>query len=103
MLVFFPQLQYEDRIRELESQLAKCQHPEEGERPHTHSSALQRELDSVRERHKRKVGELEQELERLRKEVMVLKHRETGGLVPWVGWEGGLEGGKFVGNQDYVC
>lgn len=76
------QLQYEERIIEFESQLARCQHPEEGERPHTHSSALQRELDSVRERHKRKVGELEQEIGNLRKEVMVVKHRETGGLLP---------------------
>ena len=74
----YNQLQYEERIKELECQLAKG--PEESERPHTHSAALQRELDSVRERHRRKVDELEREIATLQREGMVLKHRETGAL-----------------------
>lgn len=78
------QFQYEERINALESQLqsqAGHNHLKEGDHPHTHAVALQRELDVVRERHRKKVAELELSCEGLRKEVAALKNKEGGEFV----------------------
>ena len=53
----------------------------EGEHPHTHVSALERELESVRERYKKKLMEAENEADRLRKEEAALRSKETGNQI----------------------
>ena len=50
----------------------------EGDRPHSHASALQKELDRARERHKKEGVELKAEIDRLKKEVQTLKNKEIG-------------------------
>ena len=60
----------------LEKQLAKDSHP------HTHAGALQKELDSVKERSKKTVSDMEKETEKLRKEVTRLKNREQSNESP---------------------
>ncbi|XP_069138215.1 centrosomal protein of 162 kDa-like isoform X2 [Argopecten irradians] len=67
-------VQYEGRIRDLEAQLAIYVRPEDNnlkeyEHPHTHAVALQKELDSVRDRYKAKVAELTEEVSRLNAEI----------------------------------
>ncbi|XP_033740453.1 centrosomal protein of 162 kDa-like isoform X2 [Pecten maximus] len=67
-------VQYEERIRDLEAQLAIYVRPEDNalkeyEHPHTHAVALQKELDSVRDRYKARVAELTEEVSRLNGEI----------------------------------
>ncbi|XP_060069666.1 centrosomal protein of 162 kDa-like [Ylistrum balloti] len=67
-------VQYEERIRDLEAQLAIYVRPEDNalkdyEHPHTHAVALQKELDSVRDRYKAKITELTEEVSRLNAEI----------------------------------
>ncbi|XP_021349232.1 centrosomal protein of 162 kDa-like isoform X2 [Mizuhopecten yessoensis] len=69
--------QYEERIRDLETQLAIYVRPEDNalkdyQHPHTHAVALQRELESVRERYKAKNTELTEEVSRLNTEIAKL-------------------------------
>ncbi|KAJ8315560.1 hypothetical protein KUTeg_007710 [Tegillarca granosa] len=66
--------QYEDRIKDLEIQLAIYKRPDDGalniyEHPHTHAAALQKEMDSMREKYKRQVLELQAEVSRLNLEL----------------------------------
>ena len=53
----------------------------EGEHPHSHMVALQKELDNVRERYKKRIAEFEGETERLRTEISQIKIKETGELL----------------------
>ncbi|XP_064629139.1 centrosomal protein of 162 kDa-like [Lineus longissimus] len=68
--------QYEERINELDEQLKQFTAPTE-HYPHTHSVALQKELETVRERCRRKVAEKEIEVERLNKELTSLKNKAS--------------------------
>ncbi len=77
------QMQFEEREAELEARLSKYERPgdrnmKEGEHPHTHVSALEKELDAVKERYKRTLAEKDNEAERLREEVAGLKSKEAG-------------------------
>ncbi|XP_071136252.1 centrosomal protein of 162 kDa-like [Mytilus edulis] len=67
-------LQYEDRIKDLEAQLHLYKRPDDNslkeyDHPHTSTLAVQRELDSVRERYKKQVAELQTELNNLNNEL----------------------------------
>ena len=72
------QFQYEERIQSLEDQLQSVQGLKEGGHPHTHASALQRELDSVRDRHKKRQTELEAELAGVKLELSAAKRKDSG-------------------------
>ena len=81
-MFLFLQFTYEERIEDLENRLGKYERPgdnklKEGEHPHSHLGALQKELDAVRERHKKRVAELEHELEQLKNENQTLKTKEA--------------------------
>ncbi len=76
-------MQFEERQEELETRLLKYERPgdqklKEGEHPHSHLTAIQKELDSVRERYKKRLAEAELEADRLRKEITTLKSKEAG-------------------------
>ena len=78
-------MQYEERIESLEKQLSHDQRPDdrklkEGEQPHTHVSALQRQLDSVKDRHKKKLAEMEMEMEKVKRELVTSRSKENGQL-----------------------
>ena len=67
----------------MEEQLAKYYRPEdqklkEYEHPHTHTLALQRELDSTRERYKKQITQLESQVENLLKELQKMHSKESG-------------------------
>ncbi|XP_013389121.1 centrosomal protein of 162 kDa [Lingula anatina] len=71
--------QYEERIHDLEDQLYKYKAADASElraHPHTSTVALHKELDAVKDRHKKTVAELEAEIERLKKELTTLKNKE---------------------------
>ena len=73
------QMQFEDHIAELESKLSQYEH--EGcqmVRPHTSMSALEKELDSVRERYKKRISELETEQQLLQKQLQQEKGKSAG-------------------------
>ena len=66
----------------MEERLSKYERPgdthlKEGQRPHSSASALQRELESVRERSKKELSDLKQEIERLRKDNAALRSKES--------------------------
>lgn len=71
-------MQYEDRIKELEFQLSIYQGQADHQHPHTHSVALERELESVRERYKQQVKELQAENDRLNIEMAKTKKTAEG-------------------------
>ena len=76
-------MQFEERQTELEERLLKYERPgdrnlKEGERPHTHVGALEKELESVKERYKKRLAEAENEADRLRREIATLRSKETG-------------------------
>lgn len=50
----------------------------DGDRPHSHATALQRELESVKERKKKREAELESELNIIKTELANLKNKQTG-------------------------
>ena len=50
----------------------------DGEHPHTHVGALEKELESVRERYRKRLAEAENETDKLRKEILSLKSKEAG-------------------------
>ncbi|XP_053396479.1 centrosomal protein of 162 kDa-like isoform X2 [Mercenaria mercenaria] len=62
-------LQFEERIKELELQLSIYQGQTDHVHPHTHSVALERELESIRERYKHQVKDLQAEIDRLAAEL----------------------------------
>lgn len=74
------QLQFEDRIKELELQLSIYQGQADHVHPHTHALALERELESVRERYKHQVKELQSEIDRLSAELTKSKKSSEGVL-----------------------
>lgn len=51
------------------------------EHPHTHALALERELESTRERCKRQVAELNAEVEQLTAELMKIKKQYESGFL----------------------
>ncbi|KAH9519419.1 hypothetical protein Btru_075490 [Bulinus truncatus] len=65
-------LQFEERIADLERQLLYCQLSGEGfkERPHSHAIALERELESVKDRCRKQVMEMQAEVDRLTAELI---------------------------------
>ena len=70
------QLQYEERIQSLEQQLSHDQLSHD--HPHTHAVALQRELESTKERYKKRTAELEAELDKVKCELVSARNRESG-------------------------
>ncbi|KAL5010793.1 hypothetical protein ScPMuIL_013098 [Solemya velum] len=71
-------VQFEDRIHDLEHQLSIYKRPDDldlkgYQHPHTHAMALERELDSMRERHNGQVAELTADLTRLTSELNKLR------------------------------
>jgi hypothetical protein len=53
----------------------------EGEQPHTHVSSIQRQLDSVKDRHKKKLAEMEAEIDKLKRELVTAKTKENGTVI----------------------
>lgn len=72
------QLQFEERIKELEFQLSIYQGQADHVHPHTHSVALERELESVRERYKQQVKDLQTERDKLTAEQAKTKKTAEG-------------------------
>ena len=77
------QFQYEERIEDLERKLLQYERPgdndlKEGERPHSHAVAIQRELDAVKGRQKKRVAEMEAEIQGYKKELDTLKAKQIG-------------------------
>ena len=62
----------------MESQLRLYKRQTEGayEHPHTHAVALERELDSTRERYKKQVNELNNQVEKLTVEISKLRKQQ---------------------------
>ena len=77
------QLQYEERIKDLELQLAIYQGQTDHVHPHTHAVALERELESVRERYKQQIKDLQAEADRLTNELSKTKKSHEG-IVNWI-------------------
>ncbi|XP_056015434.1 centrosomal protein of 162 kDa-like isoform X3 [Ostrea edulis] len=76
-------LKYEERIGDLETQLAAYHRPDDMnlksyEHPHTHAVALQQELDAARERYKKQVVDLEGQISQLTAQLQkVQKNQEV--------------------------
>ncbi|XP_052811094.1 centrosomal protein of 162 kDa-like isoform X2 [Mya arenaria] len=70
-------VQYEERIKELEIQLSIYQGQADHVHPHTHSVALERELESVRERYKQQIRDLQTEVDRLIAEASKAKKSDA--------------------------
>jgi len=84
MQIFAFQMRYEERMQTLESANLQLQRTIDeltlSSHPHTNHTAMQRELDSVRDRYRKQVGELEQTISSLRQELLSHRtHRELGG------------------------
>lgn len=67
-------LKFEERIHDLETQLAAYQRPDDQnlksyEHPHTHTVALQQELDATRDRYKKQVADLEEQVSQLNSQL----------------------------------
>jgi Skp family chaperone for outer membrane proteins len=71
------QMRYEERVQALEVANLQLQRTVDeltfSSHPHTNHTAIQRELDSVRERHKKQVAEMEQTISALRQEMQLLR------------------------------
>lgn len=64
------QVRYEDRINSLESQVDQYETGRQSQsRPHTSVTALQKELDGVRERNRNQLQEMEKENKDLRRRL----------------------------------
>ena len=77
------QIQYEERIRDLEAQLHLYRRPDDNslkeyDHPHTSTLAVQRELDSVRDKYKKQVTELQAEITKLNNELNKTKTSQEG-------------------------
>ncbi|WAR06759.1 CE162-like protein [Mya arenaria] len=83
-------VQYEERIKELEIQLSIYQGQADHVHPHTHSVALERELESVRERYKQQIRDLQTEVDRLIAEAS--KAKKSDGKRGKLGARGGNKG-----------
>lgn len=75
-------MRYEERMQTLESANLQLQRTVDeltfSSHPHTNHTAMQRELDSVRDRYRKQVSELEQTINTLRQELH-RSHRDFGG------------------------
>jgi len=75
-------LRYEERIQELETQNVRLQRDVDeltsSSRPHSNQLAVQRELDSIKERHQKQVLDLEQTINGLRQQLLRLRAKELG-------------------------
>ena len=72
------QFQFEERVADLEAQLRLFKRQGDGdikpyEHPHTHAIALERELDSTRERYKKQITELTTQVDKLTGELTKLR------------------------------
>ena len=76
--LYLLQLQYEERIKDLELQLSIYQGQMDHVHPHTHAVALERELESVRERYKQQIKDLQAEVDRLTAEASKSKKVHEG-------------------------
>ncbi|XP_070189405.1 centrosomal protein of 162 kDa-like [Littorina saxatilis] len=77
--------QFEERVADLESQLRLYKRQEPGdmkpyEHPHTHAIALERELDSTRERYKKQLNDLTTQVDKLTAELTKIKKQQDNGL-----------------------
>ena len=75
------QFQFEERVADLEAQLRLYKRQGDGdvkpyEHPHTHAIALERELDSMRERYKKQIAELTTQVEKLTGELTKLRKQQ---------------------------
>ena len=68
---------YEQRIDELESQLTSGQRSESNR--HTTVSALEKDLQSAREQHRKRQHELQTVIDGMNQEITKLKHHKAGG------------------------
>jgi predicted nucleic acid-binding Zn-ribbon protein len=76
-------LKYEERISDLETQLAAYHRPDDQnlksyEHPHTHAVALQQELDAARERYKKQVADLEGQITQLNAQLQKAQKIQEG-------------------------
>jgi len=77
-------LRYEERIQELETRNVRLQRDVDvdeltsSSRPHSNQLAVQRELDSIKERHQKQVVDLEQTINGLRQQLLRLRAKELG-------------------------
>ncbi|KAK6170319.1 hypothetical protein SNE40_018734 [Patella caerulea] len=71
-------MQFEERIYDLESQLSRFIENPGDPHPHTHVGALQKELDSTRDRYKKQIAELQSQILQLQTELQ--KSQKTNGL-----------------------
>ena len=81
--LYLLQLQYEERIKDLELQLSIYQGQMDHVHPHTHAVALERELESVRERYKQQIKDLQAEVDRLTNEANKSKKVHEGKPYQW--------------------
>lgn len=85
MLYLSFQLQFEERIADLERQLSLYQQLGQDvifkEHPFSHAQALEKELNSVRERCKKQVSEMQAEVERVTAELNKVKKNQESKLV----------------------
>lgn len=73
-VILFLQFQYEEQIEKLEQQVRQFQQKSSlGDHPYSHRLALEKELESVRERHRNETAELQVQLEQLQTTVDKLK------------------------------
>ncbi|XP_074662384.1 centrosomal protein of 162 kDa-like [Tubulanus polymorphus] len=75
--------QYDERINELEEQLSRfttTRSSSGDSRPFTHTTALQKELDTVRERSRKKLAEKDSIIERLNKDLSMAKNKATANM-----------------------
>lgn len=76
-------LKFEERIHDLETQLAAYQRPDDQnlksyEHPHTHTVALQQELDATRDRYKKQVADLEEQVSQLNSQLQQAHRNQEG-------------------------
>ncbi|KAK3091654.1 hypothetical protein FSP39_021588 [Pinctada imbricata] len=74
-------IQFEDRIKDLETQLAIYRRSDDNslkdyDHPHTHAVALQREMDTMRDKYKKQVADLQGQVNSLTSELTKVKNTQ---------------------------
>jgi len=94
------QLRYEERIQDRETRNLKLQRDVDeltcSSRPHSSQLAVHRELDSVKERHRKHVLDLEQTIDGLRQQLLRLRTKEHGMYAYHLCQVNGVNGGDTV-------
>jgi len=76
------QLRYEERIQDVETHNVRLQRDvselTSSSHPHSSQLSIQRELDSVKERHRKQMFDLEQTIDGLRQQLLRLRAKELG-------------------------